>query len=195
MSALGAQKRDWLRPWRCNNLCMRSLINLAAVTGGIVLMLGSAVADASSRPSVYFLADSGKTLASLTAGPIPGAPSAAIAVLAAGPSANQRAAGYRSAFPARTRPAHLNIAGSVATVVVTGSALRNLRTIPRLRVIASVTYTLTSFPRITTVRFSYDGQPWGVYDHFGHVIRDYRRGTLTHPWLAACAPGDGCFTP
>jgi hypothetical protein len=62
-------------------------------------------------------------------------------------------------------------------------------------VIAAVTYTLTSFPTITTIRFTLNRQPWGVYDHAGRLIRSYRRGTLAHPWLTACAPGDGCFTP
>jgi spore germination protein GerM len=175
---------------------MRSVIRLAGVvTGGMVLMLVPAVGEASQRPAVYFLADSGRTLVSVTAGTAPLAPSAAVATLAAGPTAAQRAAGYKSAFPSRTRPAGVNVAGAVATVVVAGSALRDLGTIPRLRVIASVTYTLTSFPRITTVRFSYNSHPWGVYDHSGRVIRDYRRGTLTHPWLTACAPGNGCFSP
>jgi spore germination protein GerM len=89
----------------------------------------------------------------------------------------------------------MKVRAEVATVEFGGSGLAALRTIPRLRVIGSVTYTLTSFPTIRTVRFTLNGRAWGVYDHAGRVIRDYRRGTLSHPWRPACAPEDGCFAP
>jgi hypothetical protein len=117
---------------------------------------------------------------------------AALAALAR-PTAAERAADARSPFPRGAGATAIRRSGFVATVGLTGSALVPLRTIPRLRLIGAITYTLTSFPGITTVRFSFHGKPWGVWDHSGRVIRDYRRGNPT--WLTACAPGDGCFSP
>lgn len=75
-----------------------------------------------------------------------------------------------------------------------GAALLRLSTIPRLRVIAALTYTLTSLRGIESVRFSVDRRPWGVYDLHGRLIRDYSRAILKRA-MTACAPGDGCFSP
>jgi spore germination protein GerM len=165
----------------------------AAVVLSLVLAAAGGAA-AASRTQLYFLTQSGKTL--ITAA-LPGAttPRAALTALAAGPTLSERDAGARPVFPSGTRLAGISVAGTAVTVAFRGGNLVGLRTIPRLRVIAAVTYTLTSLPTITNVRFKLDGKPWGVYDHAGRVIRDYRRGTLAHPWLTACAPGDGCFTP
>jgi len=175
---------------------MRDAIKSVAVgLAGVVLLLFPGAVRAATQPKAYFLADSGRSLVPVTVGGTLRTPTAALAALAAGPNAAQRANGYESPFPSGTRAGGVNAAGSVATVALSGSPLLKLSTIPRLRLIASVTYTLTSFPAIRTVRFTLQGRPWGVYDHSGRVVRDYRRGTLAHPWLTACAPGDGCFTP
>lgn len=166
-------------------------------TAAIVISLALATASgaaAASRTQLYFLTQYGKTL---TTAALPGAktPRAALTALAAGPTLSERNAGARPVFPRGTRLAGISVAGAAVTVAFNGRSLAGLRTIPRLRIIGAVTYTLTSLPTITSVRFKLDGKPWGVYDHAGRVIRDYRRGTLAHPWLPACAPGDGCFTP
>lgn len=161
----------------------------------VSLVLGSeGGAAAASGTQLYFLTQSGKTL---TTAALPGArtPRAALAALAEGPTVSERDAGARPVFPSGTRLAGISVVGAAVTVAFNGRSLAVLRTIPRLRVIGAVTYTLTSFPTITSVRFKLDGKPWGVYDHAGRVIHDYRRGTLAHPWLTACAPADGCFTP
>jgi spore germination protein GerM len=163
----------------------------AAVLVSLVLATGAAAA---SGTQLYFLTQSRTTL---TAVAMPGAKTvrAALTALAAGPTLSERDAGARSVFPSGTRLTGISVASAAVTVAFNGRSLAALRTIPRLRVIGAVTYTLTSLPTITSVRFMLDGKPWGVYDHAGRVIRDYRRGTLAHPWLTACAPGDGCFTP
>lgn len=165
----------------------------AALLVSLVLTTAGGAAAASST-QLYFLTQSGKTL--ITAA-FPGTktPHAALAALAAGPTPSERAAGARPVFPNGTRLVGIRTAGPAATVVLSGRNLAALRTIPRLRIIAAVTYTLTSLSTITNVHFKLGEKPWGVYDHAGRVIRDYQRGTLAHPWLIACAPGDGCFAP
>ena len=163
----------------------------AAVVVSVVLATGAA---ASGRTQLYFLTRSGNTLITVAL-PEAKTPRAALTALAAGPTLSQRASGARSVFPSGTRLAGISVASAAVTVSLNGRSLAGLRTIPRLRVIGAVTYTLTSLPAITSVRFMLDRKPWGVYDHAGRVIRDYRRGTLAHPWLTACAPADGCFTP
>lgn len=168
---------------------------VAAVLGGMFLIVASGVRAASAQPTIYFLVSSGKALVPVTSPRPLRTPTVALAALVAGPNAAQRAAGDESAFPPGTGSSSLKVTGSVALVALSGSRLLDLRTVPRLRLIASVTYTLTSFRAITTVRFSLHRERWGVYDHSGRIIRDYRRSTPTHPWLTACAPGDGCFTP
>jgi spore germination protein GerM len=175
---------------------MRGMIGVPAVALGMALIAApSGVGATSTRPTLYFLGSSGGTLVPVVRVGAPKAPRAVLVALVAGPNAAEEAAGDESAFPAATRFSGVDFAGSVATVDFGGSGLAVLRTIPRLRVIGSVTYTLTSFPTIKTVRFTLNGGRWGVYDHAGRIIRDYRRGTLAHPWLRACAPGDGCFAP
>ena len=170
---------------------------LAIATAAVVVSLVLAAAGgaaAASGTQLYFLTQSGHALITVA---LPGTttPRAALTALAAGPTLSERDAGARPVFPSGTRLAGVSVGGTVVTVAFHGDKLVRLRTIPRLRVIAAVTYTLTSLPTIRDVRFKLDGKPWGVYDHAGRVIRDYRRGTLAHPWLTACAPGDGCFTP
>lgn len=187
-----------IEPRRCNTLRMRRMAGLvvaAAVLGGMVMALASGVGVASAQPKIYFLVSSGKALVPATPTRSLRTPAVALAALIAGPNAAQRSAGEEAPFPVGTRANSLKVSGSLAIVALSGSRLLHLRTIPRLRLIASVTYTLTSFRAITTVRFLLLHQPWGVYDHSGRVIRDYRRATLADPWLTACAPGDGCFTP
>ncbi|HET8893324.1 MAG TPA: GerMN domain-containing protein [Gaiellaceae bacterium] len=167
----------------------------AAVLGGIVNALAPRVGAASAQPKIYFLVSSGKALVAVTPTRPLRTPAVALAALIAGPNAAQRAAGDEASFPVGTRTSSLKVNGSMAIVALSGVPLLHLRTIPRLRLIASVTYTLTGFRTIQTVRFSLRQHPWGVYDHSGRVIRDYRRATRAHPWPTACAPGDGCFTP
>ena len=176
---------------------MRGVIGVAAAAlVGIVLIAAPSGSGATSaRPMLYFLGNSGRTLVPAVRVSAPETPHAALAALVAGPNAAEQAEGEKSALPAATRVNGIKVQAAVATVDFGGPGLTPLRTIPRLRVIASVTYTLTSFPTIKTVRFTLNGRPWGVYNHAGRVIRDYRRGTLAHPWLSACAPGDGCFAP
>jgi hypothetical protein len=75
-----------------------------------------------------------------------------------------------------------------------GVSLLRMSTIPRLRVIAAFTYTLTSLRGIGSVRFSVDRRPWGVYDLHSRLIRDYSRAKLKQA-MTACAPAEGCFSP
>ena len=164
---------------------MRGVIGVVAtVLVGIVLIAAPTGSGATSvRPVLYFLGNSGRTLVPAVRVSAPQTPHAALAALAAGPSVAEQAEGEKSALPAATLVNGMNVQAAVATVAFGGSALARLRTIPRLRAIASVTYTLTSFSTIKTVRFTLNGHAWGVYDHAGLIIRDYRRGTLAHPGL------------
>lgn len=167
----------------------------AALVTGVLLAVPAGLGASSAHARLYFLSATGRTLAPVTDRAIPNTPTAALAALIDGPSPRERAAGKRSPFPPGIRLTRLRVSLGTATVSFTGKRLATLRTIPRLRVIASVTYTLTRFAAIRQARFNLGTQPWGVYNHAGGVIRDYTRGTLVHPWLTACAPGDGCFAP
>ena len=172
-----------------------TVVAAASLVGMTLIVAPSEAGATSARPMLYFLGNSGRTLVAATRVSAPKTPPAALAALVAGPDAAERAEGEESALPAATRVNGINVQAAAATVDLGGTGLTALRTIPRLRAIASVTYTLTSFPAIKAVRFTLNGRPWGVYNHAGRVIRNYRRGTLAHPWLSACAPGDGCFSP
>jgi hypothetical protein len=164
-----------------------ALVSLLAVAG---VLISVALASAGqARPRLYLLSDSGRTLVPVSLNASEGTPARAVGVLVS--RAQLRARRLSSPFPSGTNLIGLAVRGGTATVALRGHALASLRTIPRLRVIASVTWTLTSFPGIVRTRFEVDGRPWGVYDHHGRIIRQYERGA----WLPACAPGDGCFAP
>ncbi len=188
----GGLRAHWISAWHDSGVQHALRATAGLIVGFVLLTPGAAAVP--SRTQLYFLTQSGKTLTSaMRMGS--STPRAALTALAAGPTAAERDAGARPVVPSGTRVSAISVSGSAVTVAFSGRNLAALRTIPRLRVIAAVTYTLTSFPAITTVRFTLNRKPWGVYDHAGRVIRNYRRGTLAHPWLTACAPGDGCFTP
>ena len=137
---------------------MREAIKPVAGTlaGVLVLLLVPGVGAATTRPKAYFVADSGRTLVPVTVRGTPRTPLTALAALVAGPNAGQRAKGYESPFPTGARAGGINATGSVATVALSGRPLLKLSTIRRLRPVSSVTYTLTSFPALNNVRFSFD---------------------------------------
>jgi len=180
-----------LRRWQTSGDAMRTATVTTLVVASLALLASAAAAV--ERPSLYFLTASGSVLLpvqpsrTLT-------PNAALYRLAVVP-ASLRHRGLQSPFPVGSKPIHLSAARGIATVTLAGERLTSLHTIPRLRLIGAVTYTLTSYPTIRGIQFMLDGKPWGVYDHSGRVIRTYHRGTASNPWLTACAPGDGCFSP
>lgn len=181
---------------RRNTLVSMKMVSVLAAVAASAVVGGSAVAaDQPVQARLYFLSDSGRTLipAQRTARVL--TPYAAVAALLEGPTRAERKSGMAPALPANARLKGVAVLSRHAIVALESPTLGRLSTIPRLRVIGSVTYTLTSLPSLKSVRFIVDGRPWGVYDHAGRIIRDYRRGTLAHPWLPACAPAEGCFAP
>jgi spore germination protein GerM len=168
----------------------------ATLTLAVILTLAGAAsvsAASSPRPQLYYLASSGRVLVPVQPSRTLTPKEALTRLAAATPLLRQR--GLKSPFPAGSKPTHVSVARGTATVALAGGQLTTLRTIPRLRLIGAVAYTLTSFNAIRAVQFVLNGRPWGVYDHFGRVIRTYRRSTPSRPWLPACAPADGCFSP
>jgi spore germination protein GerM len=160
----------------------------------VVALAGVASAGSSAaHPQIYFLAASGRTLVPVEPH-LTLTPNQALNRLTA-TTQLLRKRGLKSPFPTGSKPTHLSVAGGTATVALAGSQLSTLDTIPRLRLIGSVAYTLTSYNTIHAVQFVLNGKPWGVYDHSGRVIRAYQRSTPSRPWLPACAPADGCFSP
>jgi hypothetical protein len=170
-----------------------AVVVLAGATAGLALYAtigrggGSAPAPRAGAPHarvpLYFPAMFGALVPTAPAHPLR-TPTAAVAALVSGPRPAARAAGARSPFPAGTRSRGVNVSGRIATVALSGSRLANLATIPRVRLIASITFTLSSFPAIAAVRFTFHHRPWGIYDRAGHVIRTYGRPAL--PVLADC---------
>jgi hypothetical protein len=187
------------RRQRKRRLALAVLV-LASATAGLALYAtiggggGPAPGPRAGAPRVplYFPAMFGALVPTASANPLR-TPTAAVAALVSGPRRADHAAGARSPFPAGTRSSGVNGSGRIATVALSGSRLADLGTIPRLQLIASITFTLSSFPAIAAVRFTYHSRPWGVYDRAGHVIRTYGRATL--PVLANCLSTVGRPTP
>jgi hypothetical protein len=170
-----------------------ALVVLAGATAGLALYAtigrggGSAPSPKAGEPlarvPLYFPAMFGALVPTPPAHPLRTA-TGAVAALVSGPRPAARGAGARSPFPAGTRSSGVNVSGRLATVALSGSRLANLGTIARLRLVASITFTFSSFPTIAAVRFTYHHRPWGIADRAGHVIRTYGRAAL--PVLADC---------
>jgi len=186
------RRREWSSSLERIVLRRTSSLVVAVVVLGAAAITAQAGASRSASARLYFLGSAGRTLvpAARTA---PG-PRAALAALIAGPSVSERAQGLLPALPAPVRLLGVTIAHGRALVKLRGATLQALTTISRLRVIASMTFTLTSLPTITRVRFVVNGRPWGIWDLQRRLIRDYSRRTL-RPGVTACAPVHGCFTP
>ena len=170
-----------------------ALMTALVVAAAVVTTGGTARGSATVR--LYFVSASGSTLIPIARIAPTATPREVVSAILAGPNGVDRRKGAASSVPRGVRLVRVISSGARASVALQGSGLVRLSTIPRLRVIASLTYTLTGLPTIRSVRFTVNGLPWGVYNQNGRIIRDYRRGTLAHPWLTACAPADGCFTP
>jgi spore germination protein GerM len=171
------------------------IVALTALALGATAGGADGAASRSASLHLYFLGSSGRTLTPVVRTAPTASARVAVAAILAGPNRAERTKGLSSAVPRGVRLVRVRSAHGRASVALRGSSLIHLSTIPRLRMIASLTYTLTSLTTIRTVRFTANGRPWGVYNHQGQIIRDYQRGTLSHPWLTACAPAHGCFAP
>jgi spore germination protein GerM len=151
-------------------------------------------ANRSGGVSLYFVSGSGRTLFPVVRAIASPTPRKVVAAVVAGPNRAERAKGAAAVVPPQVQVLRAPVIGSGATVALRSPTLIQLATIPRLRMIAALTYTLTGLPGIRSVRFSVNGRPWGVYDLHGKTIRDYSRATL-RPGTNACAPTYGCFSP
>lgn len=181
---------------------MRSLpvmrrLTIAAFSAVVVTMLAGVTAAAPTRSAIvrlYFVSSSGRTLVPVVRLTPRANARAVVTAVVGGPNQAERARGATAVIPQGSHLLSVRSARGRASVAFRSSSLIKLSMIPRLRVIASLTYTLTGLTGIHSVRFTVNGRSWGVYNMQGHVIRDYSRRSL-RPGMNACAPGDGCFSP
>jgi hypothetical protein len=89
----------------------------------------------------------------------PGVARAALTALLAGPSPDDRAAGYGSAIPAGTELLDVAIANGTATVDLSGAFAAGGGSSSMLTRIAQVVFTVTQFPGVERVAFRLDGRP------------------------------------
>jgi predicted small integral membrane protein len=144
---------------------------------------------------LYFPTSSGRTLLPMERRLTIAAAGAVVAAILAGPTPAERARGAARVVAHGARLVSLQRQrGDRLFLSLRGVSLLRLSTIPRLRVIAALTLTLTSLRGIKSVRFNVDGRPWGVRDLNSRLIRDYSRATLERA-MTACAPAEGCFSP
>ena len=172
----------------------RTVLAAMATTGLMALVCAAASPARPPGERLYFLTASGRTLLPVERPLGAAAARTVVTALLAGPTSAERNDGATAVVPRGVRLASLRRRGRGLQLSLRGAALLRLSTIPRLRVIAAFTYTLTSLRGIERVRFTVDRRPWGVYDLHSRLIRDYTRATLQRA-MTACAPGEGCFTP
>lgn len=165
-------------------------------TGVVAVALCSAAsAGRSTNVRLYFLTAAGRTLLPVERRLPAATARAVVAALLAGPTRSERRRGAASVVPRDVGLVSLQRQRTYRVQLsLRGASLLRLSTIPRLRVIAALTYTLTSLRGIERVRFVVDHRPWGVYDLHSRLIRDYSRATLERA-MTACAPAGGCFSP
>lgn len=84
---------------------------------------------------------------------------AALEQLLAGPTAEERAAGYGTLVPAGTRLLDVAVADGVATVDLSGDFASGGGSLSMLLRVAQVVYTATRFPAVDRVAFRLDGEP------------------------------------
>jgi spore germination protein GerM len=170
------------------------LLVMLAVLAGLTASAEGSPTRAPSKVSLYFLASRGRTLLRVQWSLSPPTPAAAAGAVLRGPTHSERARGAEAVVPKPVRLLRIRTRSDVATLALRGSYLIRLSTILRLRVIASLTYTLTGLPKIRRARFTVDARPWGIWSLQGTIIRDYQRRSLRRS-TPACAPGHGCFAP
>lgn len=170
------------------------LVTLAALAG--LAASADGTPKAASKVSLYFLTSQGRTLLRVARSIQAPTPTAATRALLQGPTRSEQAKGAEAVVPKHhVRLLRISTHRGTATIALRGPSLVRLSTIPRLRVIASLTYTVTQFPSVSRARFKVDGRAWGVWSLQGTIIRNYRRSSDRHPWAPACAPHHGCFSP
>lgn len=176
---------------------VRAPVLVAALAAAVLAVAPYAAtsADKTTGVRLYFTTVSGRTLLSVERQVRVRTVAAVVAALVAGPTPAERRRGAAPALPRRVRLVSLQRQrGGRLLLSLRGASLVRLSTIPRLRVIAALTYTLASLREVERVRFSVDRRPWGVYNMQGRLIRDYSRATLERA-MTACAPAEGCFSP
>ena len=100
---------------------------------------------------------------------------AAIGSLLDGPTAAERALGYSSAVPARTRLLGIGIRNGVATVDLTSEFQDGAGSQSMQMRLGQIVYTLTQFPTVLKVRFRLDGEDVNVFSS-GNVVLDHPVG-------------------
>jgi hypothetical protein len=90
--------------------------------------------------------------------------------LLAGPTAQERSAGYGSEIPATTRLRGLSISGGVAIVDLSGDFESGGGTLGLTLRLAQVVCTLDQFPTVDGVRFALDGTVVDVFSGDGIII-------------------------
>jgi germination protein M len=108
---------------------------------------------------VYFLRDEKIGAAGRSVPLTPAIGAAAMHALLAGPTAEDRAAGFSSAVPNGTTLRGLDIARGVATVDLSSEFASGGGNLSMQARVAQVVHTLTQFPTVDAVRFRIEGRP------------------------------------
>ncbi len=103
---------------------------------------------------------------------VPRIGSAVLEQLLAGPTADERAAGYGTEIPSTTRLRNLAITGGVAVVDLSGDFESGGGTLGLTLRLAQVVCTLDQFPTVDGVRFALDGKIVDVFTGDGLIIEE-----------------------
>jgi Sporulation and spore germination/Immunoglobulin-like domain of bacterial spore germination len=143
----------------------KPLVSLIVAALAVAALSGIGPAAAATAPagprmtlSVWFERGGKLWLTKRTVPRTPGAAAAAINRLFAGPNSAETSAGVASAVPAGSALRGVSITGGVATVdVASAFAAPAARTQIRMR-LAQLTYTVTQFPTVSSVRLEVNGR-------------------------------------
>ncbi len=121
-------------------------------------------------------------------------PTAAVAVLLAGPSADESAAGLLSVIPDGTTLHGVEVAGNSATVDLSAAFESGGGSLSMMLRVSQVVFTVTQFDGIDTVYFRLDGQPIEMLGGEGLDVNGVGRldfADLTSPLILLEAPLPG----